>query len=139
MSKMKELNAALAVIALRGKEVQDVCHELAVNAGWWHCPNTGEPSTPEYVRSTLIPQKLLLIHSEVSEACEAHRKGLMDSHLPHRNGIEVELADAAIRIFDLAGALGFDLGAAMSEKLAYNAMRADHTLEHRKGVGGKSY
>ena len=122
-----------------GIALQQICHEAATRAGWWHCPKTGEPSTPEYIRNTLIPQKLLLIHSEISEACEADRKGLMDSHLPHRNGVEVELADAAIRIFDLAGALGFDLGAAIAEKMEFNAMRADHTLAVRAEANGKRY
>lgn len=122
-----------------GNALQKICHGRAVQAGWWHCPVTGEPSSPEYIRSSLIPQKLLLIHSEISEACEADRKGLMDSHLPHRNGVEVELADAAIRIFDLAGALGFDLGAAIAEKMAYNAARADHTLAARAADNGKRY
>lgn len=122
-----------------GRALQDLCHGAATRAGWWHCPKTGEPSTPEYIKASLIPQKLLLIHSEISEACEADRKNLKDSHLPHRDGIEVELADAAIRIFDLAGALGYDLGAAIAEKMAYNATRTDHTLSARAETNGKRY
>ena len=122
-----------------GNTLQNKCHEAALQAGWWNCPVTGDPSTPEYVRTTMIPQKLLLIHAEVSEACEAHRKGLMDSHLMHRDGVEVELADAAIRIFDLAGALGFDLGSAIAEKMEYNAQRADHKLANRMKADGKKY
>lgn len=120
--------------------LQRACHGAAVRAGWWSCPKTGEPSTPEYIKASLIPQKLLLIHSEISEACEADRKSLKDSHLPHRDGVEVELADAAIRIFDLAGALGYDLGAAIAEKMAYNAQREDHKLEARtERPNGKRY
>jgi NTP pyrophosphatase (non-canonical NTP hydrolase) len=115
------------------------CHTAAVKAGWWNCPKTGEPSTPEFIKANLVPKKLLLIHSEISEACEADRKNLMDSHLPHRLGIEVELADALIRICDLAGALELDLGAAVAEKMAYNAARADHKLENRAKEGGKAY
>lgn len=122
------------------RALQDICHTRAVRAGWWHCPKSGEPSTQEYIKASLLPQKLLLIHSEISEACEADRKGLKDSHLTHRDGVEVELADAAIRIFDLAGALGYDLGAAMAEKMAFNAQRADHKLEARLvREGGKRY
>lgn len=122
-----------------GQELQRICHGRAVEAGWWHCPVTGEPSPPDYIRNTLIPQKLLLIHSEISEACEADRKGLKDTHLPHRDGVEVELADAAIRIFDLAGALGYDLGGAIAEKMEYNAKRADHKLAARAEANGKRY
>lgn len=122
-----------------GNELQRICHGASVEAGWWHCPVTGEPSSPEYIRASLIPQKLLLIHSEISEACEADRKGLKDSHLPHRDGVEVELADAAIRIFDLAGALGYNLGNAIAEKMEFNAQRADHKREARAASNGKRY
>lgn len=109
-----------------GNVLQRICHDRAVRAGWWNCPVTGEPSTPEHIKSSLIPQKLLLIHSEISEACEADRTDSNDKHLTHRKGVEVELADAVIRCFDLAGALGFDLGATIAEKMAFNATRADH-------------
>lgn len=122
-----------------GRALQSICHDAAKLAGWWSCPKTGEPSTPEYIKSSLIPQKLLLIHSEISEGCEADRKGLRDAHLPHRDGLEVELADAVIRCFDLAGALGYDLGAAIAEKMEFNASRADHTAAARAAPNGKKY
>jgi len=51
--------------------------------------------------------------------------------------VEVELADALIRIADLAGALGLDLGGAVLDKLAYNANRPDHKLENRRAENGK--
>jgi NTP pyrophosphatase (non-canonical NTP hydrolase) len=51
----------------------------------------------------------------------------------------VELADAVIRIFDLAGAYGMDLGGAIAEKMSFNADRPDHKPENRAAVGGKSY
>ena len=86
-----------------------------------------------------IPLALCLIHSEVSEALEGHRKGKMDDHLPHRKSIEVELADACIRIFDLAAGLGLDLGGAIVEKDLYNQQRADHKVEARLAEGGKKY
>ena len=122
-----------------GNDLQAICHGRATKAGWWNCPVTGEPSTREYIKSSLLPQKLLLIHSEISEACEADRKGLKDQHLPHRDGVEVELADAIIRCFDLGGALGYDLGATIREKMEYNAQRADHKLSARAGEHGKRY
>jgi NTP pyrophosphatase (non-canonical NTP hydrolase) len=53
--------------------------------------------------------------------------------------IEVELADAIIRIFDLAAGLKLDLGGAYEEKMAYNAVRKDHKIEARLKPGGKAY
>lgn len=115
-----------------------VCHGASKASGWWTDITTGEPVDPNADKN-LVPAKLCLIHSEVSEAMEGHRKGLMDDKLPHRRMIEVELADAVIRIADLAGALGLDLGGAIAEKLAYNAQRADHKPENRVKAGGKAY
>ena len=84
-------------------------------------------------------QKLMLVVSELAEAMEGDRKNLMDDKLPHRPMREVELADAIIRIFDLAGAYNMDLGGAVSEKLAFNAKRPDHKIENRMAEGGKAY
>ncbi len=53
--------------------------------------------------------------------------------------VEVELADAVIRIFDLAGALGLDVAGAITEKMEYNLNRADHKLENRSKENGKSF
>ena len=81
----------------------------------------------------------MLVVSELAEAMEGHRKSLMDDKLPHRPMIEVELADALIRILDISGGLGFDLGGAFREKMIFNATRKDHTDEARLAPGGKSY
>jgi hypothetical protein len=70
---------------------------------------------------------------------EGARKGLMDDKLPARTMLEVELADAVIRIFDMAGGLHLDLGGAIAEKLAYNAQRADHKPGNRIKPGGKTF
>ena len=64
------------------------------------------------IDQALVGLKIALCHSELSEMLEGHRKGLMDDHLPHRPMIECEAADAVIRISDLCGALGLDLGGA---------------------------
>jgi hypothetical protein len=53
--------------------------------------------------------------------------------------VEVELADALIRICDLAGAMDLDLGGAVAEKLLYNQSRADHKPENRALEGGKKF
>jgi NTP pyrophosphatase (non-canonical NTP hydrolase) len=138
MSKVESMAADLALIAVHGRDIQDICHERAVHAGWWSDLGTGELLTAQAVQR-MVPEKLLLIHSEISEACEAHRKGLKDDKLTERDGLEVELADALIRIYDLAGILGYNMGDAMAAKLRYNATRKDHTLEHRRRAGGKTY
>ncbi|MFX6318865.1 hypothetical protein ABTF97_18600, partial [Acinetobacter baumannii] len=82
---------------------------------------------------------LCLIHSEISEAMEGHRKNLMDDKIPHRSMLEVELADALIRICDMAGGLGLDLEGAVLEKLEYNQKRADHKIENRLKADGKKF
>lgn len=115
------------------RNLQYVCHELAKEAGWWTDPATGLPLKAN------VGEKLMLIVSEVAEAMEGHRRGLMDDKLPHRSMIEVELADVVIRAFDLAGGLGLDVAAAIVEKLQYNTHREDHKLYARMKEGGKAY
>lgn len=112
------------------------CHKQSREAGWWHDINTGKSITEN---PFAFSNKLMLTVSELSEAMEADRKGLMDDKLPHMDGRVVELADALIRIFDLAGAYNMPLGKAFEEKMEYNAGRADHKKENRLGIGGKAY
>ena len=116
---------------MKFSDIQDTCHAAAVNTGWWMGVDVED--------AFVVPAKLALIHSEVSEALEGYRKSLMDDHLPHRRMIEVELADAVIRILDLSGALNLDIEGAILEKLAYNSLRADHKLENRAKGGGKKF
>lgn len=124
--------------------LQRKIHQGNVAAGWWTDLDTMQSLAEECRIRTrfgkaLVAEKLVLIHSEISEAMEGARKNLMDDKLPHRKMIEVELADAMIRILDLAGALQLDLAGAIQEKLAYNLTREDHKIENRQGVGGKAY
>lgn len=110
-------------------------HADNIAAGWWADRVTGA----SILETRNVPEILMLIVSEVAEAMEGHRKSLQDDKLPHRSMLEVELADACIRIFDLAGAKGFDLGGAIAEKRAFNAVREDHKLENRVKPGGKAF
>jgi NTP pyrophosphatase (non-canonical NTP hydrolase) len=84
-------------------------------------------------------ERFMLMVTELAEAFEGKRKNLMDSHLPHRKAVDVELADLLIRLFDYAGENCEDLGGALVEKLEYNRTRADHTLEARRGTNGKKF
>jgi len=111
------------------------CHKESFDANWWKDKNGNPIQNNPYAFSN----KIALIHSELSEALEADRKDLMDSHLPHLLGTECELADAMIRLCDLAGAYNLDLGRALVEKMEYNKNRADHKKEARDSVNGKKY
>lgn len=82
---------------------------------------------------------LMLITSELAEAMEGDRKNLMDDKLPHRKMFEVEIADALIRLLDLAGGMSLDLQGAYEEKMAFNRNRADHKIENRLQPNGKIY
>ena len=112
-------------------------HDDNVRKGWWDDYDFTVPRSKP--NAYFIGTKFALIHSEVTEAMEAFRKDLKDDKLPNRPGVEVELADAVIRILDLAGALNLDLSGAVIDKLQYNAKREDHTREVRAQPGGKQF
>jgi NTP pyrophosphatase (non-canonical NTP hydrolase) len=130
-----------------GNFLMRICHQASRDAGWWTVHGrdivslirSADNPWDRYVAAALISQKLMLSVSELAEAMEGLRKGLPDDKLPHRTMLEVELADAVIRVCDLAGALGLDLGNAIQEKMAYNAKREDHKAEVRAASGGKAF
>ena len=108
-----------------------MCRDAAER--WYHDLLTGE-------RIFLNKgERFALMHSELSEAFEAERKDLMDDHLPNRRGVEAELADLLIRVFDYAGEYSLDLGGAVRDKLEYNSTREDHTNAARLAPGGKKF
>jgi len=115
------------------RQMQQLAHQTAKDAGWYHDPETGEPIKRNF------GEVVALMHSELSEALEADRKGLMDDKLPHRDGREVEFADCIIRVLDTAAALGLDVAGALIEKNRFNRKRADHKLANRAASGGKRY
>jgi len=131
--QINALNANEIINAAR--TLSEACHGIARECGWW---NQSDPNT-SMANPLHFSNNLCLIHSEISESMEGDRKGLMDDKLPHRPMREVELADAVIRIFDLAGGYGMDLAGAIVEKMAYNITRADHQPENRAAEGGKAY
>lgn len=77
--------------------------------GFWECDNTGE--------------KIALMHSELSEALEADRKGELAEHIEGYSGLEEELADAFIRILDFAAHKQLNLSGAIIAKMRYNLTR----------------
>lgn len=111
------------------------CHEASLKAGWWIDKNGAKLTD----NPMCFSQKLMLAVSELAEAMEGDRKGLMDDKLPNRPMREVELADAIIRILDLAGAYKMDLGGAVTEKMEFNRTREDHQKASRESKGGKAY
>ena len=83
-----------------------------------------------------VGEMLMLVVSELGEAMEAHRKGLMttnedwllyaatgDFKSTIKDKFEDEIADAIIRLLDMAAGLGIDLEAHISHKVAYNTTR----------------
>lgn len=79
-------------------------HETAVGNGWW-------------IEPVNVPEKLALIHSEVSEALEEWRVG-------HDRKLAEELADVLIRTLDLMAYLRIDADAELVSKMVANRTRA---------------
>ena len=123
------------------KSLINKIHKQNVDAGWWIDPITGLNTTSKKGEEPKcnVSEKLCLIHSEISEALKGYRKNLMDDKLPTRPNIEVELADAFIRICDLSAGLGLDLTGAVLDKLKYNETRADHKIENKLKENGKRF
>lgn len=87
-----------AFIRAMDRLAQDI-HNID-NIKWWRDLTTGEDMLQTRDRGDL----LMLVVTELDEAADAMRANLNDDKLPHRPGYDVELADAAIRLFDMIGA-----------------------------------
>src|SRR6478736_1821756 len=106
-------------------------HTKNVEAGWWNDPETGETLLNNRFTPYVIATKILMTVTELAEATEGYRKDLIDDKLTDRPMFEVELADALIRILDIAGDMKYDLGGAMEAKRSFNFRRDDHKIENR--------
>lgn len=87
---------------------------LAAHAKGFHeyTPAFGQPGQD----TRHILSWLMLITTEVAEAAEEARNGTLEK-------FGTELADIAIRLFDMAYALEIDLGKAIIEKMYVNRIR----------------
>lgn len=95
-------------------------HDLAVQKGW-------------YDRGRSNPELLALIHSELSECLEGLRHdNPPDEHCPEFSSAEIELADAIIRILDMAEHNQWRIGEAVVAKHEFNKSR-------KRRHGGKRY
>lgn len=98
-------------------QLQKELHQQAVDRGWWDDPNR------------CVVQALQLVNTEIAEATEANRRNLMDDKLPQYKGEAVELADAFIRILDIAGHEGWKyLGPGLNIKLSTENLASEHLL-----------
>jgi NTP pyrophosphatase (non-canonical NTP hydrolase) len=86
-------------------ELAQQIHENAVAKGF-------------YDDVVLFPQSIALIHSEASEALEAHREG------EGVDRITEELADIIIRVLDTCSYHNLNIGASIVEKMDKNKKRA---------------
>ena len=99
-------------LPVRLTELAAEIHADNIRAGWWK-------REMHLLAMRTVPRNigelLCLVHSEISEADEGIRGGLMDDKLPHRPMFEVELADTAIRVLDILGYHGVDVLAMQQE------------------------
>lgn len=75
----------------------------SANKRWWVSLEDGTPLKRN--RGEL----LMLVITEIAEACEGLRKNLNDDKVPHRLMVEVEMADCFIRLLDFSAGFGEQL------------------------------
>jgi len=100
------------------KYIQDLVEDCYTNSmvhGWY-----------DDVSEVNIPEKICLMHSELSEALEDYRNGNMEETRDSTGkpiGFPSELADVIIRIFDFCGHQKIDIASAIERKMQHNATR----------------
>jgi hypothetical protein len=123
-----ELRQSDPTVAL---QINALAHRCATASQRWYVDESGNP-LPEN-----IDRDLMLIVGEAVEAHEHYRHNdRFDDKLPHRRGVEAELADLIVRCLGLSARRGYDIGGTILDKLAFNASREDHSLEARRDPAG---
>ena len=107
---------------MNNKELYETGVFPSQKAIWQNCEDHGwhDPACD-------LNTDLLLIHSEVSEACEAARKGWL-AYSDEHTSVEEEIADVIIRCLHVAEKNGFDMQSAVWAKHRKNIDRP-----HRHG------
>lgn len=110
------------------KELCKKAHQIAKEHGFWDTKNPN------------ISEKLMLIITELGEACEALRKNNRQNYEPtytiqdmfcngrlhriwHKDSFEDEICDVFIRLGDLCEALDIDIEWQIKKKMEYNQSR----------------
>lgn len=110
-----DTGGAKFVIGTGLSSLQHWITEWAIGKGWL------VPSQPRE-----LLHQLMLVVSELSEACEAHREGNPKCTRPNMgefSHVEEELADAVIRILQIAGEHNFRVADAIIAKMEFNETR----------------
>ena len=91
-------------------------HKTAREKGWWDRKPLWLVIWTWIKGERSLPEMLALIHSEVSEALDAYRKGDMKA-------FGKELADVMIRVMDTAEGTGVKIDFEVVDKMRFNATR----------------